>query len=415
MMNQRRVIFHIDMNSFYASVEMSYDPTLRGKPLAIAGNVEERRGIIVTSSYEARAKGVKTTMPVWKALRLCPDLELRRPNFERYKESSRALFELLREYTPLVQPVSIDEGYLDVTAYLSKIHPLHLAAEIQRRIKVELDLPCSIGIAPNKFLAKMASDMKKPNGITILRKRDMKEKLWTLPIGEMHGIGRRTVEKWEKKGIKTIGDLAHAQMGDVQAWFGTNGRKLHERANGIDHRPVDPEAIYEFKTIGHSTTLKQNTKNMAVIDQTLKQLSQSVSRRLEKKQVFARGIQLTIRYHDWRTITRSQKLSNPAQKPEDLYKQAKQIFLKAWNQESVRLLGVSTYDLIEQQYAYKQLDLFHYQDDIKEEKLSHLVKEVHEKFGEQALQKGLSSKWKRKEETSTEEGTSFSKDFLEPE
>ncbi|MDV2683250.1 DNA polymerase IV [Alkalihalophilus lindianensis] len=414
-MSQRRVIFHIDMNSFYASVEMSYDPTLRGKPLAIAGNVEERRGIIVTSSYEARAKGVKTTMPVWRAKRLCPELLLMKPNHERYRQASRALFELLGSYTPLVQPVSIDEGYLDVTSYLPIKHPYELAKDIQTRIKLELDLPCSIGIAPNKFLAKMASDMKKPNGITILRKRDIKQMLWPLPISEMYGIGRRTVDKWEKRGIKTIGDLANANQLDVQGWFGTNGRKLHDRANGIDDRPVDPEAIYEFKTIGHSTTLKQNTKNMALIERSFESLAESVSKRLKKKEVLARGIQVTIRYHDWKTVTRSQKVTNPIQSSEEIFEVATALFTKAWNQESVRLIGISSYDLIEQQHAYKQLDLFHYKEDMKEEKIANTLKEIHARFGEDILHKGTASTWKSKDESARESGSSFRKDFLEPE
>src|SRR5690625_3897264 len=179
MTKRAKVIFHIDMNSFYASVEMAYHPRLKGKAIAIAGNVEERRGIIVTSSYEARAKGVKTTMHVWQAKKLCPNLEVLPPNFERYRAASQALFALLKSYTPLVEPISIDEGFIDATYYLNEGgHPLKLATDIQKRIKKELNLPCSLGIAPNKFLAKMASDMKKPNGITILRKRDLPKMLW---------------------------------------------------------------------------------------------------------------------------------------------------------------------------------------------------------------------------------------------
>lgn len=156
-----RIIFHIDMNCFYASVEMAYDKKLKGKALAIAGNPEERKGIIVTSSYEARAKGVKTTMPLWQARKLCPNLMVKRPNFERYRKASRKIFQLLSEITPLVEPVSIDEGYLDVTEVDYPRGSIQLAKDLQQAIKNRLDLPCSIGIAPNKFLAKTASDMKK--------------------------------------------------------------------------------------------------------------------------------------------------------------------------------------------------------------------------------------------------------------
>ncbi|GAE33497.1 DNA polymerase IV [Halalkalibacter akibai JCM 9157] len=189
-MSHVRVIFHLDMNSFFASVEIAHNPTLKGKPVAIAGNPEERRGIIITSSYEARAKGVKTTMPLWQAKKLCPNLIVLKPNGDRYREASNALFSILFSYTPLVQQVSIDEGYLDVTSYLKEIHPVKLAEAIQERISSELNLPCSIGIAPNKFLAKMASDMKKPNGITILRKRDIDKLLWPLLFKKCMELGK---------------------------------------------------------------------------------------------------------------------------------------------------------------------------------------------------------------------------------
>jgi DNA polymerase-4 len=166
-----RVILHVDMNSFFASVEMAYDASLKGKPIAVAGNPEERKGIIVTCSYEARKFGVKTTMAVWEAKKLCPKLIILRPNFERYREASGAMFDILRQYSELVEPVSIDEGYIDITESYELGTPLEIATKIQKQLLNQLDLPCSIGIAPNKFLAKMASDMKKPMGITIMRKK----------------------------------------------------------------------------------------------------------------------------------------------------------------------------------------------------------------------------------------------------
>src|SRR5690625_3807346 len=177
-----RVILHIDMNAFYASVETAHNPSLKGKPLAIAGNRHERNGINVTSSYEAREKGVKTTMPLWQARRLCPELIVLPPNFARYREASRQIFKRLADVTPMIQPVSIDEGYMDITDCAHLGNPLEIAEQIQKRLLKELRLPCSIGIGPNKFLAKMASDMKKPLGITVLRIRDVRQKLWPLPV-----------------------------------------------------------------------------------------------------------------------------------------------------------------------------------------------------------------------------------------
>ncbi|MCL7747148.1 DNA polymerase IV [Halalkalibacter alkaliphilus] len=392
-MNRARLIFHLDMNSFFASVEIAHDRSLIGKPVAIAGNPEERRGIIVTSSYEARAKGVKTTMPIWQAKKLCPNLIILRPNGDRYRAASKALFELLFTYTPLVQQVSIDEGYLDLTSYLHEEDPVKLAKNMQKLVLRELNLPCSIGIAPNKFLAKMASDMKKPNGITILRKREIEQKLWPLPIEEMHGIGKRTVGKWRNMDILTIGDLAAADRKRLLKKFGERGLELRERANGNDDRPVNPHAYSEYKSIGHSTTLRKDTKNDQIIRATLEDLARRVHLRLRKKDMFARGVQITIRYYDWKMITRSHKLLNPIQSEEELFTEAKALVEKAWNGNAIRLLGVSTYDLLEKKYAYKQLDLFTYSEEIKKEEINETINQLRERFGEGIVQRG----WKKEE------------------
>ena len=203
-----RVIMHLDMNSFFASVEQAANPELKGIPLAVAGNPKERRGILVTCSYEARAFGVYTTMTVGEAKRLCPKLTIVPPRHELYRQMSDSVFDILRSYTEWVEPVSIDEAYIDTTDIGGLTRAYDLAREIQLRILAELDLPCSIGIAPNKFLAKTASDMKKPMGITILRKREVPKMLWPLPVIDMHGIGKRTEEKLHSADIKTMGDLA---------------------------------------------------------------------------------------------------------------------------------------------------------------------------------------------------------------
>ncbi|MGO4887012.1 DNA polymerase IV [Anaerobacillus sp. MEB173] len=408
-----RVILHIDMNSFYASVEAAHDPSLKGKPLAIAGNVEERRGIIVTSSYEARAKGVKTTMPVWKAKRLCPNLIVKAPNFDRYRTASIRMFQVLYEYSPLVEPVSIDEGYVDITNNTHG-HPLALAKEIQKRIKQELDLPCSIGVAPNKFLAKMASDMKKPMGITVLRKREIEQVLWPLKVGEMHGVGKQTGQKLNNLDIYTIGDLAKANIYLLKEKFGINGSKLHERANGIDTRAVDPDAVSQFKSIGNSTTLPQDTTSEERIKTVLTNLADSVGRRLRKKGVCTENIQITIRYNDRKTVTRSRKLDNPIDTHAEILNAALLLWKKYWNGEPIRLLGVTAMDLIEKSQAYKQLDLFSYKADIKQHRLAETVDTIRNQFGEEALMKGsqlikdrtnlLRDKQKR--------GTSLEKDFL---
>ncbi|PFO03826.1 DNA polymerase IV [Bacillus sp. AFS076308] len=405
-----RVILHVDMNSFYASVEMAYDPELKGKPLAIAGNVEERRGIIVTCSYEARKFGVKTTMPLWEAKKLCPQLVVMKPNFERYRAASTAMFEILRQYTELVEPVSIDEGYMDITESFSLGSPIEIAESIQKRILKQLDLPCSIGIAPNKFLAKTASDMKKPLGITIMRKRDIPTVLWPLNTNEMHGVGKKTAEKLQTIGIHTIGDLAKGNEIQLKTLLGINGLRIKERANGIDFRLVDPESVSEFKSIGNSTTLPRDISNQQELFQVLEGLAETVSTRLRRKTVMASALAITIRYKDRKTISKSMKLLNPINHQNDISTFAKQLFLKAWNGDPVRLLGITGNDLVEQDHAYKQLDLFSFEKDAKKEPLLKTLSSLREKYGKNIIERAGSHNNEQAENVGT--GTSFNKDFL---
>ncbi|WP_026694713.1 DNA polymerase IV [Peribacillus kribbensis] len=403
-----RVILHVDMNSFYASVEMAYDSSLKGKPLAIAGNASERRGIIVTCSYEARMFGVKTTMPLWEAKKLCPSLIIMEPDFDKYRTASQAMFDLLRQYTSLVEPVSIDEGYLDITECHELGSPVEIAKSIQQRIRQTLDLPCSIGIAPNKFLAKTASDMKKPMGITILRKRDVPSMLWPLDVGEMHGVGEKTAEKLKAIGVDTIGRLAAANEIQLKHTLGIIGLKLKQRANGEDHRQVDPESIFEHKSVGNSTTLPQDIANEKELLSVLERLSSQVAKRLKRKGLAGQKIGITIRFKDRRTITRSKKLINPVSLEKDILREAVSLFQTHWNGDPLRLLGVTAFEVIEIEEAYKQLDLFSYQMDAKEEPLLDALEKIQGKYGKKVIQKGISIK-----PSDGAAQTSFSKDFLD--
>ncbi|KIY23835.1 MULTISPECIES: DNA polymerase IV [Mesobacillus] len=408
-----RVILHVDMNSFYASVEMAYDSELKGKPLAIAGNPKERRGIIVTCSYEARKLGVRTTMPLWEAKKLCPELIIKSPNFDRYRTASAAMFDILRQYTELVEPVSIDEGYMDITDCADIGAPLEIAESIQKRILEQLDLPCSIGIAPNKFLAKTASDMKKPLGITILRKRDIPRILWPLGAGEMHGVGTKTADKLKSIGILSIGDLAKANDIQLKALLGINGLKLKERANGQDNRMVDPESVYDFKSIGNSTTLPRDLSNQHELMKVLDRLSEQVAARMKRKEAVATTISIMIRFKDRKTITRSQKLQNPVSKKDEIATVAKALFLKHWNGDPVRLLGITGTDLLEADRAVKQLDLFSYEQDAKKEPLLHTMNLLREKYGKKIIESAGLQRKKHSSRENAGAGTSFNKDFLQ--
>ncbi|MEC1718355.1 DNA polymerase IV [Schinkia azotoformans] len=403
-----RVILHVDMNSFYASVEMAYNPSLKGKPLAVAGNPEERRGIIVTCSYEARAKGVKTTMPLWEAKKLCPELIVLPPDFEKYRKASISMFQILAKYSSLIQPVSIDEGYMDITDCINVGSPIEIAKKIQAEILTELQLPCSIGIAPNKFLAKTASDMKKPLGITILRKRDVPSKLWPLKVENMHGIGRRTAEKLNKIGITTIGELAKANDYQLKQLLGINGIRLKARANGEDLRPVDPDAVSEFKSIGNSTTLKADTTDEEEIKGVLNRLAGSVERRMQRHHVVSWNIQITIRYYNRETVTRSRKLKYAIHAKEDIFNAAWYLFKKHWSEEPIRLLGITAQDLEEKNDSTKQLNLFTFEEEAKDEPLINTMEKLKDKYGDDIIVKGLT-----KPPPTNTPTTSFQKDFLQ--
>lgn len=402
-----RVIFHIDMNCFYAAVEMAHDPRLKGKPIAIAGNPEERKGIIVTSSYEARAKGVKTTMALWQARRLCPELIVLPPQFDKYRLASKQMFKILAEITPSIEPVSIDEGYMDISDCKHLGNPVDIATNLQQRILEELDLPCSIGIGPNKFLAKMASDMKKPLGITILRIRDLQQTLWPLSVEEMYGVGSKTAEKLHLIDVKTIGDLAQRGVYDLTQLLGINGERLKNRANGIDPRLVDPDAASEFKSIGSSRTLPGDTTNEIEIYQLMKSLAQNVEQRMKRREAVGLSVQIMIRYHDLKTVTRSQKLPRYIDKQEDILEIAQDLFETHWNEEPIRLLGITMQDLEGKQNIAQQLDLFTYEREIEKMKLQSTVEKLSKKYGENTF------KTLKTAEKSAPFKTSFQKDFLD--
>lgn len=411
MVNQRkaRVILHVDMNSFYASVEQAKNPQLRGKPLAIAGNPQERRGIIITCSYEARAFGVYTTMTVHEARKLCPELIIMPPNFPTYRKASQAMFAILRSYTELVEPVSIDEGYMDITALSEKQHALAITTKIQQQILQELKLPCSIGVAPNKCLAKTASDMQKPLGITVLRKRDVQAKLWPLPVIEMHGIGASTAEKLKKKNILTIGDLAKSDAYAIKLAMGKIGVRLRERANGDDRREVDPLAIYDTKSVGNSTTLPRDETDIVKIQQTLNMLAAKVAQRLVQKGLVATTISVQLRDNKWHNRTRSQTLQNAMADEQQIATLAIQLFEAVWQGEPLRLLGINASNLLPKSAMTEQLSLFNYERYAKDEPILKTIDAIEQKFGKGIIQKGISVP-QPKQFLST---TSFSKDFLD--
>ena len=383
-----RVILHLDMNSFFASVEQAHEPSLKGIPMAVAGNPKHRRGILVTCSYEARALGIYTTMTVGEARRLCPGLVIVPPDFEKYRVASAAIFDLLRTYTELVEPVSIDEAYIDITAIGGLTNAASITKGIQQRILQELDLPCSIGIAPNKFLAKTASDMKKPLGITILRKREIEKILWPLPVIEMHGIGKSTEKKMNELGIYTIGDLAQKDELIVRSSLGKNGVRLRKRANGIDDRPVDPEAAEERKSVGSSTTLPVDETDFDECLKVFEWLANKVALRLDREQLAGTVIMIQIRTADWKNQSRSRTVLNPLYKEDAIYKEAANLFKLHWDGEPIRLLGITVSNVIPINELHEQLSIYNYEKHADDEKIDSLVSQLEKKFGPGSIKRG---------------------------
>lgn len=381
-----RVILHIDMNAFYCSVHEAVDPRqYGGKPLAVAGSVELRKGIVVTSSYAARSRGVKTGMQVREALKHCPDLILIRPDFDLYRQFSRRFMNMAYGYSPLLEAMSIDECFVDITGSKQFGTPLEIAEELQRRIREELGLPCSIGVAPNKLLAKMASDMKKPNGISVLRLRDVPAVLWDKPCAYLYGIGSRTAEKLAKLSIRTIGELARADEGLLAAQFGVVGAWLHRAANGLDDTPVNPEQE-PSKSIGHTTTLPKDLTEASDVSRVFLNLADQVCRRLRRQGLLSSTVQITIRNPSMKTITRSVTLDRPTEDADEVYKTACKLFARHWKAgQPVRLLGITLQNLDDKSTAAVQLDLFDFEKQPKKEQLNRVMDRLRDKFGEGAV------------------------------
>jgi DNA polymerase IV len=381
-----RVVLHIDMNAFYCSVHEASEPDkYRGKPLAVAGSVELRKGIVVTSSYPARARGVRTGMTVREAQRLCPNLILLKPDFDLYRLYSNRFLEIIGHYSPLVEPVSIDECYVDITGSKPFGTPLEIASEIQRRIREELNLPCSVGVAPNKLLAKVASDMKKPNGLTVLRLRDVPGVLWPRLCNELPGIGSKTAAKLEKLHVRTLGQLAACDEHLLQERFGVMGSWLKRAANGWDDSPVVPDRE-QAKSVGHTVTLPHDVTDPDEAKKVLLNLSDQVTRRLRRKGLIASTVQITIRRPDMRTFTRSHTLPAMTDDMMQVYKAACELFDRHWpDRKPVRLLGVACQNLHNKKETPQQIDLFDYEEQPRKEKLNQTMDLIRDKFGESAI------------------------------
>jgi len=399
-----KVLFHIDLNSFFASCEIADNPELAGKPIAIAPE-SKRRGIILSASYEARKFGVKSAMRVADAIRLCPYLVIVDSNFSLYSSYSRIFFDYLYTITDFVEPASIDEGYLDVTELSKNVHPLDLAKRIQDELLTKHKLPCSIGIAPNKFLAKIASDMKKPLGITILRKREIDKYLWPLPIEAMPGVGKKTYPRLVDLGIKTIYDLAHYPKPEVlsEVIGKNNAQYLIEKAHGIDDSELDLNRFDEVLSVSNAHTFDADVHDVVHAKTGLKVLCNTVSNRLQKKGVKAHTFTIQIKYNTFKSMTRSRSVDLATNDSQVVYAIIEELFDDFYDDAfGIRLLGVAASKIIEAKDEIVQLSIFDERSfSDRENEVYELIGKLQNQFGKESIAKGIKNK-KERSKTSNE-------------
>ena len=382
-----RQIMHIDMNSFYASCEQAANPELRNVPLIVGGDPEKRKGIVLAASYDAKRYGVKTTMTLNEAARLCPDAVFIRANHELYEEMSEQVMQIFAEYAPVMEQLSIDEAFLDMTGTEQLYGDLkQLARKIQNRIMDELLLPCSVGISSNKLLAKMASDFKKPMGITTIYPDDIKEMIWPLKVSELFGVGKKTAMKLNQLGIRTIGELAKTDIGVLSGLLGEGtAMMLHNYANGIDPSPV-VSSRDEIKSIGHEMTYPEDLTRIEDILRELLVLVDKTAYRLRQKGQKGKTISIKIKFNDFTLITRAHTISEVTDSADCIYQVAKELVTSCKIAKPIRLLGVTVSNFEDD--SIKQLSLFSQDNDRK--KLDSMLDEIRGKYGFDAIKRAAS-------------------------
>jgi DNA polymerase-4 len=336
-----RKIIHIDMDAFYASIEQRDNPELKGRPVIVGGRPEDR-GVVAAASYEARQFGIHSAMPTSRAVSLCRNLIILYPDFKKYKIISEHLYRIYEEYTDLIEPVSLDEAYLDVTENKKNIPTAtEISIAIKKRIKNELKLTASAGVAPNKLLAKIASDERKPDGLFIIKPHQIKDYVKSLEVKKIWGVGKATQKKMYDMGVLTCGDLQRYPKEDLIRIFGKFGGMLYSFCRGIDNRPVVTDR--EIKSIGSETTFPEDYLDIELIKEALLKQAEIVSGRLIRSNIKGRTITIKIKYADFIQITRSLTLDNPANDLKDLFTVAEKLLLEKTEagRRRVRLVGIS--------------------------------------------------------------------------
>jgi len=339
-----RAIVHLDLDAFFAAVEVLENPGLEGQPVIVGGR-PEARGVVSSASYPARAFGVRSAMPTFKAVELCPQAVVLPPRHRLYRDYSRRVMAILHEASPLVEQMSVDEAYLDISDQVTAWEDaIEVARQLQARVRDEVGLSASLGVAANKLVAKVASDRDKPGGLTVVRPGEEAAFLAPLPVRALWGIGPVTAQKLAAMGVSTVGELARVAEADLRARFGSQGAEMARQALGIDERTVVTE--HERKSVSQERTFRRDLSDHQALKQQLWQLSQGVAEDLKRADLAAATIALKLRYADFTTLGRQMTLSVPTDDEVEIYRAALTLFERAWQPgQPVRLLGVAARQL----------------------------------------------------------------------
>lgn len=385
-----RVILHSDLNNFYASVECMDNPELRNKPVAVSGSPENRHGIVLAKNMPAKRLGIKTGDTICEAMQKCPDIVFVPPRFDRYIELSKAVRDIYYEYTDLIEPFGIDECWLDVTQSI----PLYpsgyaIANEIRQRVKKEIGITVSIGVSFNKIFAKLGSDMKKPDAITVIDKDTFKDTIWNLPISELLYAGKATTKKLKKLNIFTIGDMARANPLIIRQELGKNGATLQLNAMGLDMNPVKKVGFSrEIKSIGNGTTTPFDIVSEDDIRIVIRLLSESVAKRLREKSLYATTVQIAVRYNNLKWFSLQGNLDMPSNTTTPILNKSLSLIHSEYIQEPIRSLSVRCCNLI--QSTSDQSSMFSSYRNIEQQRqIEFMTDSIRKEYGWSSLQKAI--------------------------
>lgn len=396
----KRIIFHIDQNCYFASVEMISRPELKDVPMAVAGDAKVRHGIILAKNEPAKKYGIKTAEAIWQAQAKCPDLVLVDAHHEKYEFYSKKLREMYSEYTDRVEPFGLDECWLDMTGIVSDYEEAEeIALEIRNRVKEEFKLTCSVGISFNKVFAKLGSDYKKPDATTVFSDTNWKEKIWPLPVSDLLFVGKHTADKLSKINVKTIGDLAAADGEFISRYLGKAGVVLWEYANGMDNAPVAESSYKRIpKSVGNSTTTAEDMTSDREIERTLHMLSESVAGRLRKHGLKGTVVQITVRDRDLGIYEKQGILYRATDDAKDIYKAANDLFKGSydWN-KGVRSIGVRCTKLVRSDSG-EQLSLFtEAQRSERDDRLNKAIDDLNRRYGTSVIKSAAEAESASKE------------------